>query len=203
MPTRTRVKIEDIDDAEAFVRSLLPRNALLSSEMREDLVQEGLKILAELERRYEPGRNGQDPAGSRFSGFAARFLPAKLRDAWHRLEGHTLSTDPKSGKRQWSYPQKPASLDELTEREGGVDGVRALQDSDVYESDLAASLARAFDEQHEEDREISVKVGVLLGEGLAPAAVAERLGVREREVVAAMAWIKRVSWRFDMVEASG
>lgn len=200
MPSRLKVEIEDIQDAEAFVRSLLPR-VLLTPDKREDLIQTGLTILQEMVNKYEPGRGGQDPATSRFSGFAAKYLPSKLRDAWHRSEGHSLSTDA-DGRRAWTYPPPVASLDQLRERDGGLDSVRALQGHDVHESELALTLRRALEDQDREDRDVVVSVGVLLGEGLSPAAVAERLHLRDKQVSVAAKRIERVIPRMTTMEAA-
>lgn len=197
---RLKVKILNIEDAEAYVRAQLPR-VLMSAETREDLVQFGLLLLTEMKRKYQPGIGGQDPKTSTFSGYVeGQHLGDKLRDQWHRLEGHRLASDGKGG-RQWTYPPPRASLDQMKEREGGLDSVRALQGTDSYESDLAESIARASDEQHEVDKDVEVKVGVMLGEEVPASTIAERLGLREKEVVEAVNRIIRFTPRLTTMEA--
>lgn len=199
--SRLKISILNIEDAEAYVRAQLPR-VLMSPETREDIVQTGLMLLREMERKYQPGIGGQDPATSTFSGYVeGQHLGDKLRDQWHRLEGHRLASDGKGG-RKWTYPPPRASLDQMQEREGGLDSVRSLQATDVYEEDLAVKLARASDEQHVEDRDIEVKVGVMLGEEIPASSIAERLGLRDKEVGEAVARIIRFTPRLTVMEAT-
>lgn len=198
---RLKVSILNIEDAEAYVRAQLPK-VLMNAETREDLVQTGLTILAELKRKYQPGVGGQDPKTSTFTGYVeGQHLGDKLRDQWHRLEGHRLTSDGKGG-RKWTYPTPAASLDQMREREGGLDNVRALQGDDVYESDLGVKIAKASDEQHAADRDIEVKVGVMLGEEIPASAIAVQLGLRDKEVVEAVNRIIRFTPRFTTMEAA-
>lgn len=197
---RQKVTLENIEDAEAYVRSQLPR-VLMSPETREDLVQTGLLTLSEMQQKYQPGIGGQDPRTSTFSGYVeGQHLGDKLRDQWHRMEGHRLTSDGKGG-RQWTYPPARASLDQIQEREGGLDNVRSLRTEDVYETDLGKNIALASDEQHEEDKNIEVKVGVLLGEEIPAAEVAKRLGLRDKEVTEAVQRIIRYTPRLTTLEA--
>lgn len=201
MRARVKLALHNIEDAEAYVHALLPRVAL-TSEMREELVQEGLLLLQQLERKYKPGLGGRDPSGSTFTGYLeGQHFKQKLRERWHRLEGGQLSTSDAGGRR-WVYPPKPASLDQLQEREGGTDNVRALQDTDIYETDLAVNLAKALDEQWQLDRDLTIKVGVLLGDGISPSAIAEQLGHREKTIVAAVQRIVRIAPRLTIMEAA-
>lgn len=197
---RAKVSILNIEDAEAYVRSQLPR-VLMSPEMREDLVQTGLLLLAEMKRKYKPGIGGQDPRTSTFSGYVeGQHLGDKLRDQWHRMEGHRLTSDGEGG-RKWTYPPARASLDQIQEREGGLDNVRSLQAEDTRESDLGRNLARASDEQHEADKELEVSVGVMLGEDVAASEIASRLGLRDKEVTEAIQRIIRYTPRLTTLEA--
>lgn len=198
---RLKVRIENIDDAEAYIRAQLPR-VIMTAETREDLVQTGLMMLREMERKYQPGIGGQDPTKSTFSGYVeGQHLGDKLRDNWHRMEGHRLTSDGKGG-RKWTYPPPPTSLDQMSERDGGLDTITALQGRDLYDTDLAVNIARASDEQHDVDRDIEIKVGVMLGDGVPASTVAERLGLRDREVTEAVARIVRFTPRLTVLEAA-
>lgn len=191
--------MHNIKDAEAYVRAQLP-HVLMSEETRADLVQTGLLLLSEMKRKYQPGIGGLDPRTSTFSGYVeGQHLGDKLRDQWHRLEGHRLTSDGEGG-RQWTFPPAQASLDQMQEREGGLDSVEALQGTDTYDEDLAVKIARASDEQHEFDKNIDVKVGLLLGDGTPAAAIADRLALRDKEVAESVQRIIRFSPRMTTME---
>lgn len=160
-----KVAIGNVLDSEAWVRSYLPR-VILTTEGREELVQEGLRILSEMFDRYEPGRGGLDPETSSFSAYAHKYFPGKLRDAWHRMEGHTLTTKPEGG-REWQYPGKPSSLDRIAEdHPDGLDSIRSLTTEDVYCSDLGVSVGSALDQMYAAMREQTIKVAILLADGV-------------------------------------
>lgn len=198
--TRQKVAILNIEDAEAYVRAQLPR-VLMSPETREDIVQTGLMLLSEMRGKYQPGIGGQDPSTSTFSGYVeGQHLGDKLRDHWHRMEGHRLTSDGEGG-RKWTYPPARSSLDQIQEREGGLDSVRSLHTGDVYDTDLGLKIARASDEQHAADKELEVQVGVMLGEGIAHSEVAKRLGLRDKEVTETVQRIIRLTPRMTTMEA--
>jgi len=112
------IRLYDIDDAEAFVFATLKRFEVavgfsLPDHEREDLAAEGLAILCDLAKRYEPHRAGYAQPG-RFSGYAAGVLPRRLGDRWHAWHPeHRYVTDPQTGKRSWVYDMPPASYDAL------------------------------------------------------------------------------------------
>jgi hypothetical protein len=113
------VAILDIANAEAFVQRTIDASGIqYSPHEREELLAEGLAILFELARKYNPGCGGRDASNSRFSGYAAMFLPRRLGDAWHRWHPeHRYVTDPTTGKRGWRYDRPTISLDGLAERD--------------------------------------------------------------------------------------
>lgn len=82
-----------IDDAELFVIAAINKRPgpPLDGELKSELVNEGVIALVKLYDRYQPGFGGRDPEGSRFSGYAARYLPGKLEDALHKLKGDSSS----------------------------------------------------------------------------------------------------------------
>lgn len=204
---RDTVALHDVHDAEAFVRAAIRDKPGLkpSADQLEELVQTGLLLLVRLAERYQPGFGGRDAEGSRFSGFAAKYLRLKLGDEWHRLEGHTLTTLP-SGKRVWTYPTRPASLDSMTEQAPeGADHIRALHTGDAYfKSDLAKRLGAALDERWETQRRLIIQVGVLLGEEEVETAsqAAAILGVRVTDVHSAIASIQQVRDKLTTLEAA-
>jgi hypothetical protein len=187
------IPLHDVNDAEGFVRATISKSAVrLTDDEREELVAEGLLILTALAKRYEPGRNGLDPSTSSFAGYAAQFLPGKLSDANHRLqENHRLVTE--GDGRRWQYDERPASIEELAEAPGGIDSVRALQGEDISGGDMAGLLRSALDKAWERDREVTVQVGVLIGDGYALADIAARLRIGHQEAAIAVWRIKRVA----------
>jgi hypothetical protein len=119
--------LRDVDDVENFVAATIQR-ALpgLEEGEFEELKLEGLAIMCELDRKFEPRREGYQQDG-RFSGYAAMYLPRKLGDAWHRLHPeHRYVTDPESGRRSWIYDQAPVSLDGIAERAMQQSGMRRV-----------------------------------------------------------------------------
>lgn len=193
--------LDDIRDCEAFVRSQLPR-VILTPDLREELIAEGLRILVELHARYEPGRGGQDATESSFSGYAAKYLPGKLRDAWHRLEGtHHLVTN--GDGREWRYDEKPRSLDRMNEIDpDSADRHRALQAIDRHESDFAETLGYAIDTVFAHRRKVALEVGVLLGMGTGTDEVARALRLRGSEVTAAVELIRDATPYLTRLEAA-
>src|SRR4051794_32408793 len=82
------VALEDIDDVCAFVAATLNRferdaGVTLEHSERGEHQAEGIALLYDLPGKYEPRMPGYDQPG-RFNGYAARYLPRRLGDAWHR-----------------------------------------------------------------------------------------------------------------------
>jgi hypothetical protein len=197
------VELYDVKDAEGFVRATIAKgHLLLTEEQRDELTQEGLRIMWKLSSDYEPGRNGLDASTSKFSGYAAKYLPGKLSDAWHRLQGHRLVTL-SDGSRKWKYDPTPVSIDKLTkDSPEGADHIPTLHGVDYYSTDLAGTLGAALDEQWQADRDNTIKVGVLLGMGESVVEVARTLRLGSEEVLGAVERIKRVSHRLGALEAA-
>ncbi len=149
-----RVSLHDIEDSEAFVQATINKGRLLlTPERRDELVSEGIRILIGLARDYQPGRGGLNAEGSRFSGYAAKYLPGKLSDAWHRLQEHKLQTN-EDGSRSWAINPPAVSLEAIAEeRPGGLDTERALHHYDNWEPEIITELPRLLtDHREEEDR---------------------------------------------------
>lgn len=201
MQLTSKVALHDVLDVEAFVRSTIAKGRLrLTVDEREELVGEGMLIMVRLAKAYEPGRNGLDPAQSKFSGYAAKFLPGKLSDANHRLqESHRLVTL-ETGERRWQYDTPPASLDAVVESTG-TDHIRELRSDDVYDSDMARNLRGLLEQRWERDRETTVKIGVLLGLGYAIGDAAKALRLSGREATMCVERIKDVAHEIQAVAA--
>jgi hypothetical protein len=118
------VHLHDIADVEAFVRNTLhTRLRAIPRDDHDEMMSEGLVIIFDLGRRYDPSKD----TGSRkldhvcrtarccvpsFAGWATYLLHRKMLDAWHRLHPeHVLRTQP-DGSRKYEYLQRPASIDE-------------------------------------------------------------------------------------------
>lgn len=161
-----RVSLHDIEDAKAFVMAtILKGKLLLSGEEREELLSEGVRILIALARDYQPGRGGLDAAGSRFSGYAAKYLPGKLSDAWHRLQGHRLQST-EDGPRKWEIALQPASLDVIaSEMPYGVDTITALQHEDRWEPEVVNELPKLLADWWEERCRLVIRYAAMREEG--------------------------------------
>lgn len=108
----TTVQLYDIDDVEGFVCATIERAGLgaVDPAEKEELTAEGLVILYRLAERFEPHLPGYSQPG-RFSGFAAKFLPRRLGDTWHKSHPEHTRAVEENGKRAWQYKPAPISLD--------------------------------------------------------------------------------------------
>lgn len=201
---RTAVKIHDIVDAEAFVYTMMRRalpTAILTPETREELLQTGMVLLQGMANKDKSqSGSGEHDGGSKFSGYASRFLPGKIRDAWHKMEGHTLRQGPE-GKREWVINDKPVSLERIMEGqdESSADTIvqlRAPADQlapEVEKKNLERQLGIALDEQYAGLRSVTIQVALMLESGTTHPQVAKQLGITEREVGAAVSRIMTIS----------
>lgn len=115
----TPVSLHDIEDVERFVANSLHRSGLpFKPQEREELISEGICILYELAKKYEPKRTGYAQAG-RFSGYAAQFLPRRLGDAWHKRHPEHRRIAGEDGKRRWVYTEPALSFDEINSQGPG------------------------------------------------------------------------------------
>lgn len=117
-----RVSLLDIDDVEGFVADTLCRSGIrFAREEFEDLLCEGLAILYQLAENYEPHRAGYAQGGS-FVGYASRYLPRRLGDAWHASHPEHRRVISGDGSRRWVYLDPAVSFDEAS---GDDDGAEA------------------------------------------------------------------------------
>lgn len=113
-----RIQVYDIRDAKNFVYTLLGWSRLANMEFheREDLCAEGMLILLDLASKFKPHMDGYEQPG-RFSGYAARFLPGKVRSAYYKMHPEHLQKTNAEGKRYYQHGEQPKSYEELIERE--------------------------------------------------------------------------------------
>lgn len=112
---RKKVSIYDILDCEAFVIMCIKRSgAQVQPNEYEDMVAEGLCILISMSQRYEPHRPGYAQPG-RFSGYAIKYLPRKMKEAWHRAHEEHLQRTQADGRRRYEYHDRASSLNGYTQ----------------------------------------------------------------------------------------
>jgi hypothetical protein len=119
------VPVWDIEDTVSFVQATVRRKLIKvrTHDEFEEMVAEGLVILFDLARRYDPARETPSSKPGHvcktercckpsFAGYAAMLLPPKLLDAWHSHHPeHLLRTQP-DGSRKWTYLKEACSLDD-------------------------------------------------------------------------------------------
>jgi alkylated DNA nucleotide flippase Atl1 len=111
-----KTSLRDILDVEAFVIDCIKRSgAPVQPHEYEDLVAEGICILYAMERKYIPKMAGYTQEG-RFSGYAIKWMPRKMKEAWHRMhEECTLQTMPDKTRR-WVRRERAQSWDALQDQ---------------------------------------------------------------------------------------
>lgn len=162
-----RVSLHDVEDAEAFVQATINKGGLrLTPEQRDELAAHGMFRLVEMARKYQPGRGGLDAETSRFSGFAAKYLPGKLSDHWHRMNDGHYRVDKETDTRVWVIEVAPASLDRIaSEHPLGLESVKALHHSDEWEPELLEELPRMLTDEWERQCELVTKYVEMRTEG--------------------------------------
>lgn len=156
------IDFRDVLNPIAFVHATITRSRrLLGPEEREELAAEGMAILCKLARDFEPQIDGYECAG-RFSGFAAKYLPLKLEDAYHRLHPEHLLQTQEDGSRRYHYGERPVSLEALSGEDGEQRQLGAREDAERPSPSIRQMLA----DQYEQRLDCAMRVAGLLGEGL-------------------------------------
>lgn len=108
-----RVSLYDIDDVEAFIVMCIKRSgAPVKTYEYEDIKAEAICILYGMASKFIPQMEGYSQPG-RFSGYAIKYMPRKIREAWHRIhEEAQLKTMP-DGKREYVYYKQAVSYDRI------------------------------------------------------------------------------------------
>jgi hypothetical protein len=118
-----KVSLHDIEDVEAFVIMCVKRSGT-PREQWEDMVCEGLCLIYAMAGNYKAQLEGYASKG-RFSGYAIKWLPKQISQAYHRnCEHHLYLTDPTSKQRGWVRLAKPVSYSWLSENGVGNDESR-------------------------------------------------------------------------------
>lgn len=128
---REPVSLHDIKNVEAFVVNCVQRSgsAPLPHEW-EDMIAEGVAMLYKMGNDYDPERNEDGSDTFKFSGYAIRYLPKKLREHWHRSREEHLEKLQPDGKRKWIYHQSALSWDQITTT-NTVETVRVIDERTV------------------------------------------------------------------------
>lgn len=129
MLLRRKVSLHDIEDVEAFVIMCIKRSgAKVDPRDYEELKAEGICLLLQMERKYIPQMDGYASAG-RFSGYAVKYMPRKINEAWHRMQEHHTHRTMTDGKRRWVEQLPAESWDKMLQlsqddQNGGLDETR-------------------------------------------------------------------------------
>lgn len=181
-------RLHDVADTERFVRATIAKRPgkPLSLDVRTELLAAGMLKMVELAKQYRPGFGGRDPLTSRFSGYAAVYLPRKLEDALHHLNGDTLAAMP-DGTRQWRYHEPPVSLDDPDQTQPASASPPTGQSARAEILDLRLALHQTVSD----DVQIAEKVGVLLLAGYTPREIARELRAPQVLIDSAVTLIDR------------
>ena len=143
-----RLGLYDVLDVDGFVADAIrDGKAQLNEFQREEMKQEGRRIMLHLARSYQPGKGGRDAAGSRFSGFAAKYLRLKLSDAYNRIVQDAtvvkIKQDDGTERRELRYQPPSVSWDDVDlPDETGGDGYDETLASAEAEIDRSAMLEK-------------------------------------------------------------
>jgi len=130
-----KVKLHDIEDAEAFVRSCLAKariRLVKGSQENEELVCEGLVLLCEMAGRFD-GRWDREKhkEGMSFASWASIYLPKRLNDAYYALHPEHVKYTDEEGRQRYRFGIAPGSWDGMQqgggEEGGGIIDERSLR----------------------------------------------------------------------------
>ncbi len=164
----------DIRDPRGFVADRIKQSGvILSREQREDLIAEGLMILCELARKYEPRRPGYDQDG-KFSGYAAKYLTLRLQDAWKAMNP-TRTVRDEDGKRRTEYLSHSALHDDSLPPLAATYGL--IDSPEHYET-----IDSAIESLPTWDRSCARRLVSMMDEGYGTDAIAKDLGLGRNDV---------------------
>lgn len=210
-----RIALHDIDDCEAFVIDAWRRTRIRLDRIDEELVAEGLAVLWRMGIKFD-GRG-------RFSGYAAKYLPGKLIDAWHGQHENHVSVRA-AGQRSVEILDPALSLQGLFYNRGSEDGdhgpANGYRDEDAIvelagddprrlielggprvigramaeaTSALIRRMHSALRARLDDEIDFTVKVGILKGMDLQRSQIQTALDASEWEVRAALERLKRIA----------
>ena len=144
-----KVAIHDVLDAEAFVIAAMRTSGITPGrDETEDVICAGMLVLCEMGARYQPRLAGYATNG-RFSGYASKYLPGRIRDAYFQMhENIVVRVDATGHKRREFLPtavrlSPPSDWDvgSNTDDPGGTAYDQAENDAD----DRALAVTDSFD----------------------------------------------------------
>jgi hypothetical protein len=102
------MRLHDIDDINAFVVMCIRRSRIKPQQWEwEDTVAEGIAILWAMSTKYDQGIGC-------FSGYAVKYLPRKIKEAYLNGNEHCVRKRLENGSRSWEYYERPQSYDVAT-----------------------------------------------------------------------------------------
>ncbi len=175
------VGLFDVQNCEAFVgRALTSSRIRMTGDEREEMLCEGLLILAELAAKFEQHRDGYATSG-RFSGYAAKMLPLRMQDAYDRLHPeHQVTRDSVSGARVYDFNPAPMSI--FADDFGDLTATALLGNPSQVHHDLGATVDAALNSLPAWDRFAARRVVMLIDEGYGTDEIANRLGLGRKDV---------------------
>lgn len=165
----------DVRDPRGFVAAAIQRSGVrCGPDQRDDLIAEGLAILCDLARKYEPHREGYAKAG-KFSGYAASLLPRRMQDAWHQMNATITSRD-EDGKRVREFlPPARALHDEGLPEFAATYGL-------VDQPQHYGTIDAAIETLPTWDRSCARRLVSMLDDGCGVDMIAKRLGLGRADV---------------------
>lgn len=105
-----KVAVHDVNDAEAFVIHAMQTSGINPArDETEDVIAAGLLVLVEMGQRYKPRMPGYTADG-RFSGYAARWLPGRIRDAYYQMHENIIVRVDADGHKRREFLPTPLRL---------------------------------------------------------------------------------------------
>lgn len=105
MKSSKPIPLHDIDDINAFVIMCIRRSKIKPQQWEwEDTVAEGIAILWAMSTKYNQGIGC-------FSGYAVKYLPRKIKEAYLNGNEHCVRKRLEDGSRSWEYYERPQSYD--------------------------------------------------------------------------------------------
>lgn len=141
-----KVACHDVLDVEAFVIKAMRTSGITPGrDETEDIVMAGIVVLYDMANRYKPQMDGYARPG-RFSGWAAKYLPGRIRDAYFQMHENIVVRVDTEGHKRREFLPAPVRLSPPSDW-GDVDGHNS-DDSDPGEND-ADDRALSVTDQHD------------------------------------------------------
>lgn len=105
-----KVAIHDVKDAEAFVIAAMRTSGITPGrDETEDVIGAGLLVLLEMGARFQPRLAGYERNG-RFSGYASKYLPGRIRDAYFQMHENIVVRVDATGHKRREFLPHPVRL---------------------------------------------------------------------------------------------